>query len=135
MTAQLAFMAETDGVRVEVRPVFLDEESDPARGRYVWAYHILIENRRTSEIEVLSRYWRITDAAGRQQEVAGEGVVGQQPIIPPGQSFRYSSGVPLSEPSGVMQGVYSCLTEDGDRLNVRIPLFPLDSPYDRRRAN
>jgi len=135
MAATLTYAAETDGVHVEVRPSFLEDESAPDKSRYVWAYHIAIENRREDEIQVISRYWRITDRMGRQQEVSGEGVVGQQPIIAPGERFTYSSGVPLGEPSGVMEGAYACLTEEGERLAVRIPLFSLDSPDDGSRAS
>ena len=83
----------------------------------------------------MTRHWRITDREGRVQEVNGSGVVGQNPVLAPGETFEYTSGCPLSEPSGVMQGTYRFEDEEGGMLEARIPLFALDSPYDNRAAN
>jgi ApaG protein len=132
MSDTYPFMAETDGVVVGVAPIFLDEESAPAEHRYMWAYRIRIENRGPRTLQLKTRHWRITDRDGRVQEVNGPGVVGQQPTLPPGAAFEYASGVPLSVPSGVMQGSYRLEDADGEALIVRIPLFTLDSPYERR---
>jgi ApaG protein len=96
------FERETDGVLVRVEPQFLPEESEPAEGRFVWAYTIEIENRTLETVQLVARTWRITDANGVTQEVHGAGVIGQQPVIGPGQSFRYTSAAPLAAPSGLM---------------------------------
>lgn len=127
-----AYAAETEGVTVRVQPGFLDDESQPAAHRYVWTYRIRIENESDTTWKLVSRYWRITDCAGRIQEVRGAGVVGQQPVLEPGASFEYASGAPLTEPSGVMEGIFYLEDEHGGTLEARVPLFPLDSPYDRR---
>lgn len=129
------YEATTEGVVVRVRPQFLEDESKPEEHRYVWAYHVEIENTGTRTLQLMTRHWRITDRDGRVQEVNGPGVVGQQPVLKPGEKFAYSSGCPLLVPSGMMQGVYRLADEAGDLLDVKIPLFALDSPYDRRRAN
>lgn len=127
---------ETLGLLVRVEPQFLPEESNPSEGRFVWAYTIEIENRSDAEVRLISRYWRITDAEGVTQEVRGEGVIGQQPLIPPGQSFRYTSAAPLGAPSGMMMGAYSMLRlDDGSSFDVTVPTFVLDSPHQTRLAN
>ena len=127
---------ETAGLMVRVEPQFLADESDPGEGRFVWAYTIEIENRSSAGVQLKSRYWRITDAKGVTQEVRGEGVVGQQPVIPPGQSFRYTSAAPLAAPSGVMMGAYSMIRiDDGAPFDIAVPLFLLDSPHQSQLAN
>ena len=98
----------------------------------MWAYRVEIENRGARTLQLVTRHWRITDREGRVQEVNGAGVVGQQPVLPPGGRFEYTSGAPLSAPSGLMQGIYRMTDEHGGYLNARIPLFALDSPYDQR---
>ena len=128
----LPYEAETEGVFVRVRPTFLDDESSPAEHRFMWAYRVEIENRGARTLQLVTRHWRITDREGRVQEVNGAGVVGQQPVLPPGGRFEYTSGAPLSAPSGLMQGIYRMTDEHGGYLNARIPLFALDSPYDQR---
>jgi ApaG protein len=134
--APASWEAETEGVIVRATPRFLDEESDPARHRYVWAYAIEIENRGARTITLLTRHWRIADRDGRTQEVNGPGVVGETPTLAPGEGFVYTSGCPLSAPSGVMGGHYRFMVEDGpETLDVRIPMFALDSPYDRSRPS
>lgn len=130
-----AYEAETEGVIVRVRPDFLEAESSPEESRYIWAYHVEIENRSERTLQLMTRYWRITDREGRVQEVNGAGVVGQTPVLRPGTRFEYASGCPLNAPSGMMQGTYTLEDEAGGTLAVRIPLFALDSPYDRRAPN
>lgn len=129
------YETETDGVRVRVRPQFIEDQSSPENDRYLWAYTIEIANRGERTLQLVTRHWRITDRDGRVQEVNGDGVVGQQPVLQPGTAFEYTSGCPLTTPSGMMQGAYRLIDENGETLDARIPLFALDSPYDRRAAN
>ena len=131
----VAYEAETDGIVVRVKPSFLEEESSPEQHRFIWAYHVEIENKGTRTFQLMTRHWRITDREGRVQEVNGSGVVGQNPVLAPGETFEYTSGCPLTEPSGMMQGTYRLEDEEGGMLEARIPLFALDSPYDNRPAN
>jgi ApaG protein len=127
---------ETSGLMVRVEPQFLPEESAPDEGRFVWAYTIEIENRGADSVQLISRFWRITDENGLTQEVEGPGVVGQQPVIPPGESFRYTSAAPLAAPSGMMMGAYSMRRVDnGEAFDIAVPLFALDSPHQTRLAN
>jgi ApaG protein len=126
---------ETAGLVVRVVPQFVPERSAPDERRYVWAYTIEIENQGDKVVQLLSRYWRITDENGLTEEVRGEGVIGQQPVIAPGASFRYTSAAPLAAPSGMMHGAYSMLRDDGERFDIAVPAFALDSPYNIRRAN
>lgn len=119
----------TQGIRVAVEPVYLADQSEPALNRYVWAYRVVISNQGGRTVQLRSRYWRITDAAGRVQEVRGEGVVGKQPVLAPGESFEYSSGAPLPTPSGFMGGAYQMQTGEGEQFDVEIPTFSLDSPH------
>lgn len=125
----------THGVAIAVEPFFLESHSVPALGHYVWAYRVRIANRRGGPVKLLTRYWRITDSAGAVQEVFGEGVVGEQPLIQPGDAYEYTSGAPLTTPSGLMSGRYEMETLDGDRLDIEIPAFSLDSPHEAARAN
>jgi ApaG protein len=122
-------------VIVRVRPHFLEDESSPEDDRYIWAYQIEIINQSNRTWQLVTRHWRITDCEGRLQKVDGEGVVGQTPVIEPGGKFEYSSGAPLSAPSGVMGGMFRLRDPDGDMLDAAIPLFALDSPYDLRSPN
>jgi len=131
----VAYEAETDGIVVRVKPSFLEEESSPEQHRFIWAYHVEIENKGSRTFQLMTRHWRITDREGRVQEVNGSGVVGQNPVLAPGETFEYTSGCPLTEPSGMMQGTYRLEDEEGGMLEARIPLFALDSPYDNRPAN
>lgn len=127
---------ETAGMVVRVEPNFLPEESKPDESRFVWAYTIEIENRTGGPVQLLSRFWRITDENGVTQEVRGEGVIGQQPVIAPGSSFRYTSAAPLGAPSGVMMGAYSMQrTSNGEAFDIAVPLFALDSPHNAKRLN
>lgn len=126
------YKATTRQIQVTVEPFFLEEKSSPEDQRYVWAYHVQIENQGPEAVTLKSRYWRITDSMGQVQEVRGEGVVGEQPVIHPGEAYEYTSGAPLSTPSGIMSGSYQMTTPDGVYFEVEIPAFSLDSPHDRR---
>jgi ApaG protein len=113
----------------------MEEESSPEDSRYFWAYTIEIVNEGSETVRLQERHWRITDAAGRTEEVRGAGVVGETPVLGPGASFRYTSGCPLATPSGIMVGSYQMLTEAGERIDVAIPAFSLDSPHSVVRLN
>ncbi len=125
----------TRDVIVRVEPEFLLEQSSPADDRFIWAYTVEIENHTGEDMQVVERFWQITDRNGQVQEVRGEGVVGEKPNLKPGEVFRYTSGAPLSAPSGVMLGTYQMETPDGNRFDVEIPAFSLDSPFDARSIN
>ncbi|MDQ4061839.1 MAG: Co2+/Mg2+ efflux protein ApaG [Pseudomonadota bacterium] len=122
------YQAVTRGFRVTVKPQYLREQSSPDEDRYVWAYTIEIANLGTETAQLLSRYWRITDAEGQVQEVRGPGVVGEQPRLEPGEAFTYTSGVPLSTPSGIMVGWYQMRSETGELFTIDVPAFSLDLP-------
>ena len=122
------YRADTDGIEVTVAPDYLIEESRPDDRHFFWAYTVTISNRSPRPVQLISRYWRIVDAEGRVEEVFGDGVVGVQPHIAPGQSYRYTSGCPLSTPHGIMSGHYAMRTAAGDWLRVEIPAFSLDLP-------
>ncbi|MCG8442894.1 MAG: Co2+/Mg2+ efflux protein ApaG [Caulobacterales bacterium] len=127
----------TRGVAVRVTPEYRDDQSSPDRDRYVWAYTVEIENEGEETVQLMERYWRITDATGHVTEVRGAGVVGEQPVLRPGEAFRYTSGAPLPTPSGIMGGSYLMATMHGDTFEAAIPTFSLDSPHEpaRRRPN
>ncbi len=129
------YAAVTRKISVRVRPVYLEDQSDPSDDHYVWAYEVEIENEGEESVQLRDRYWRITDALGRVQEVRGDGVVGEQPVIEPGECFEYTSGAPLPTPSGIMSGTYGMVSASGDSFDVTIPAFSLDSPHDLRRVN
>jgi ApaG protein len=122
------YRALTRSIEVKVTPRFLDEKSSPANNYYFWAYSIEIVNHGAETVQLMTRHWRITDAQGRRQEVRGPGVVGEQPVLQPGRSYQYTSGVPLPTPSGFMVGSYNMMTSTGERFDVDIPAFSLDSP-------
>lgn len=113
----------------------MEDDSSPMQNYYFWAYTVEIANRGDRSVQLLSRYWKITDATGRTQEVRGPGVVGEQPTLAPGESYRYTSGAPLRTPSGIMLGSYQMTAEDGEMFDVTIPAFSLDSPYTPRTMN
>ena len=125
----------TRNIEVTVTPRFLSERSSPENGYYFWAYTIEITNRGADTVQLKTRHWRITDAAGRLQEVKGAGVVGEQPVLRPGESFEYTSGVPLATPSGFMTGSYGMVTEAGETFEIDIPAFSLDSSEAGRVIN
>jgi len=132
---QATYQAVTRGIRVSVRPVYLEEQSAPEDGYYFWAYTIEIENQGSETVRLRSRYWHITDAAGLVQEARGVGVVGEQPVLRPGERFEYTSGAPLATPSGIMLGSYHMETGSGEGFEVTVPAFSLDSPYERMAHN
>ena len=129
------YEATTDGIKVTVRPMFLKEQSEPAENHYVWAYNVTIENLGERTVQLVNRYWRITDANGIVQEVRGPGVVGEQPVLEPGEAFEYTSGTPLTTASGVMMGTYEMEGPDGAMFDVDVPAFSLDSPHEGARMN
>jgi ApaG protein len=129
------FSETTDSITVTVRPVFVEEQSSPAEDKYVWAYKVRIENRGKETVQLRNRHWKITDARGKLEEVKGPGVVGEQPVLKPGEAFEYTSGCPLKTPSGFMVGTYEMERPDGSRFDVRIPMFSLDSPHAARRIH
>ncbi len=129
------YMSVTRQVKVTVEAKFEPDRSDPNESRYFWSYDIEIANLGERPVTLVERHWLITDADGRQQEVRGPGVVGEQPTIQPGAAFSYTSGCPLRTPSGVMFGDYRMIDEDGQSFDVAIPAFSLDSPHGRRALN
>ncbi len=128
-----AYRRVTRSIEVAVEPSYLEDQSEPDQRRYMWAYQVRIENRGTETVQLRMRHWRITDANGRVEEVHGEGVIGEQPVLRPGDVHEYASGCPLSTPSGFMGGTYDMETSTGERFAVEIPVFSLDSPYQERR--
>ncbi|ATQ66965.1 MULTISPECIES: Co2+/Mg2+ efflux protein ApaG [Methylosinus] len=129
------YISVTRDIQVTALPDFLPERSDPAQDRFVWSYTIEIANLGKERVQLLSRHWIIIDAYGRREEVKGPGVVGEQPILEPGESFRYASGCPLSTPSGMMQGSYTMITEGGETFDIEVPAFSLDSPLSKPTLN
>jgi len=122
----------TNSILVTVEPTYLDDQSSPDEDHYVWAYSITIENQGAEVVQLKNRYWHITDARGHIQEVRGPGVIGEQPVLKPGESFEYTSGTPLGTPSGIMAGTYEMTTDNGELFDVDVPAFSLDSPFQPR---
>jgi ApaG protein len=131
----MPYSETTRSITVTVEPTYLEDQSSPAENRFVWAYHVRIENNGPETVQLRRRNWRITDGHGRTQEVAGPGVVGEQPVLAPGQSFEYTSGTPLNTPSGIMVGSYEMETRQGESFRIAIPAFSLDSPHQSVRLN
>ena len=129
------YEAETYGVRVRVSPLYLEDESSPEDEEYLWAYRVEIHNGSSITLQLQERFWTITDGIGRSQEVAGRGVVGQEPTIAPGEVFEYASGCPLNTPSGIMFGHYVMVDDGGEHYQVAIPPFSLDSPHETARLH
>jgi ApaG protein len=129
------YEAITSEIRVRVTPRFLEEESAPDEGRYFWAYTIEITNQGLDTVQLRTRRWLITDGNGRQETVRGPGVVGKTPTLAPGERFEYTSGCPLTTPSGIMSGSYQMQRSDGRMLDITVPSFSLDSPYLKRSIN
>ena len=125
----------TRNIEVTVEPRFLPERSSFEKSYFFWAYTIEITNRSAETVQLKTRHWRITDANGKLQEVRGAGVVGEEPVLKPGESFEYTSGVPLPTPSGFMVGSYGMVSDAGERFDIDIPAFSLDSPNERRTVN
>ncbi len=129
------YRALTRDIEVTVEPYFLEEQSDPDDSRYVWGYRVVIANRSDVTVKLVTRYWHITDQNGIVDEVSGPGVVGEQPVLEPGDTYEYSSGCPLDTPSGMMFGHYQMETPSGETFNVAIPAFSLDTPGQARTLN
>jgi ApaG protein len=125
----------TKDIKVTVLPHYMRDQSEPAENRYFWAYTIQVENNGKQSVQLMNRYWHITDGLGRSQEVRGEGVVGAKPVLKPGEAFEYTSGVPLETPSGIMVGEYEMEIEGGDKFQVAVPAFSLDSPFGMSKPN
>jgi ApaG protein len=123
--ARTFFYRETEGIRITVRPVYVPEKSQPAERHYVFAYFVRIENVGKRPAKLLSRRWQIHDSIGQDSEIEGEGVIGEQPLIPPGQVHEYQSFCVLKSPSGHMEGEYRFARPDGSRFEAFIPRFIL----------
>jgi ApaG protein len=121
-------MANTREIAVSVEPTYLETRSSPDTSQYFWAYRVIIENHGLETVQLLSRHWMITNARGELTEVKGPGVVGEQPVLKPGESFEYTSGAPLDTPSGMMGGAYQMESQSGERFDIEIPTFSLDRP-------
>ena len=128
MTNQTPYTANTREIAVSVEPTYLEERSSPENSQYFWAYRVRIENQGPQTVQLLSRHWMISNARGELTEVKGPGVVGEQPILQPGESFEYTSGAPLDTPSGMMGGAYQMETESGEHFDIEIPTFSLVLP-------
>ena len=129
------YRAVTRKIEVTVTPRFLSDRSSPANNYFFWAYTIDITNLGPETVQLKTRHWRITDATGKLQEVRGPGVVGEEPVLKPGQSYEYTSGVPLPTPSGFMVGSYGMITDTGEHFDIDVPAFSLDSSYAERTIN
>jgi len=141
VTVAREYAEETRGINVRVAAFYLEDQSEPDEGRYVWAYRVTIENHGQQTVQLLRRTWRITDSKGRTRLVQGDGVVGEQPVLEPGQAFEYTSGTPLETPSGFMSGQYHMVTKSdaprdiSEAFDVAIPAFSLDSPHQGGRVH
>jgi ApaG protein len=127
----MPYMASTRGIIVSVEPTYLESRSSPDTSQYFWAYRVTIENQGLETVHLLSRHWMISNARGELTEVKGPGVVGEQPVLKPGESFEYTSGAPLDTPTGMMGGAYQMESESGERFDIEIPTFSLDRPNQR----
>ena len=125
----------TKSITITVNPYYLEEQSEPDEQHYVWAYQVTINNLGKESVQLINRFWKITDSNGTKQEVRGKGVIGEQPILNPGEKFEYTSGTPLSTPSGFMEGHYEMETKSGNKFDASIPLFSLDSPFISNKLN
>ena len=130
-----SYHLNSNGIAITVRPRYAPEHSDPAEPRYVFIYHIRIENEGERTVQLRWRHWYIHDDVAGESEVQGEGVVGEQPVLAPGASFEYTSGVPLPTPSGFMSGTYGMTSVSGERFEIEIPAFSLDGPDSKRTIN
>jgi ApaG protein len=129
------YRAVTRSIEVVVTPRFIADRSSPEDNYFFWAYTIAITNNGAETVQLKTRHWRITDANGRRQEVRGAGVVGEEPVLKAGESFEYTSGVPLQTPSGFMAGVYGMVSASGENFEIEIPAFSLDSGNSKRTIN
>ncbi len=123
------YVETTGTITIKVSPIFLADQSEPDEGHFVWAYHVRIENNGAEPVQLLTRYWCITDGTGHVHEVRGDGVIGEQPVLDPGEAFEYTSGTPLATPTGIMGGTYGMRDRAGSQFDAIIPTFSLDSPH------
>jgi ApaG protein len=128
MEDRTQYRAITRGIAVSVEPAYLEAKSSPGNSQYLWAYQVTIENQGLETVQLLNRHWMITNARGELNEVKGPGVVGEQPVLKPGESYQYTSGAPLNTPWGMMGGSYQMESESGELFDIEIPTFSLDSP-------
>ncbi len=128
MADRTPYRAITKEIAVSVIPTYLEAQSSPDSSQYFWTYRIIIENQGQETVQLLSRHWMITNARGELTEVKGSGVVGEQPVLKPGESYEYASGAPLNTPSGMMGGAYQMESESGEQFDIEIPTFSLDRP-------
>ena len=135
MADRTPYSAITKGIVVSVLPTYLEAQSSPESSQYFWAYRVIIENLGLETVQLKSRHWMITNARGEFTEVKGAGVVGEQPILKPGERYEYTSGAPLNTTSGMMGGAYQMESESGERFDIEIPTFSLDSPNQSVRLN
>ncbi|GFY79914.1 protein ApaG [Trichonephila inaurata madagascariensis] len=132
----IEYTLTTNFVEVTVLPIYIEEQSIPYENCYVWMYNVKIKNKSQSTIQLLSRHWQIIDYKGKINEIAGVGVIGEQPVIKSGEVFKYTSGTYLNAPSGIMQGKYEFLNEESIKIfEVMIPPFSLDNPYVKTRPH
>lgn len=131
----LMYTALTHDIKVTVHPIYLEGQSLPEDDYYVWAYTVQVENLSDVTVQLVNRYWHITDANGQVEEVNGAGVIGEQPILKPGEAFQYTSGCSLRTPSGIMQGHYEMQDGEDHAFNIDIPAFSLDSNEQIARPN
>ena len=129
------YKSVTNDIGVSVEPFYLDQESEPDEGHYVWGYQVQIENNGKDTVKLERRHWVITDGNGKIHEVEGEGVVGEQPVLEPGEAFEYTSGAPLTTSSGFMSGCYKMKVKNGRHFDVEIPAFSLDIPTEDRKVH
>lgn len=125
----------THGIKVTASPEYLGKDSSPEDGKFLWLYTITIENFNATQVQLIRRKWLITDEQGTSIVIEGDGVIGEKPIIKPGEGFKYFSGIPLSTPSGIMMGTYYLINEAGENFEADIPAFSLDSPYNKKMLN
>jgi ApaG protein len=129
------YRAVTRNIEVVVTPRFVTDRSSPENNYFFWAYTVSITNKGAETVQLKTRHWRITDGHGRRQEVRGAGVVGEEPVLKAGESFEYTSGVPLQTSSGFMVGTYGMVTAGGEHFEIEIPAFSLDSGDAKRTIN
>ena len=125
----------TKKINITVKPYYLEDQSEPEDQHYVWAYKVTINNQGNEKVQLVNRHWKIIDANGDLQEVRGRGVVGEQPVLKPGEKFEYTSGTPLTTSSGFMEGTYEMQGDSGNTFNVKIPQFSLDMPFVNNKLN
>lgn len=130
-----AFEQTTDGIRVLVAAAYIEAQSDADENRHVWAYQVRLENLGKVPVQLLTRRWRITDGNGRAHEVIGDGVVGDKPVLNPGDHYEYSSGTPLATQTGFMTGIFQMIDASGRRFAVQVPAFSLDGPEPPRAVH